>query len=302
MDRAACLRSTCCLGLFLSVVDGVRAQDVFRDDESLADERPEAWAMQRAAGVTLMTSFGPVPALAPGQWQAAGELGHVPGLSTAEQRVGFRGTKLEDLDKSPVFGRVRGLLGLPAGWVAELGYTPPLEIDGVHADDLFAVAIGRRLVQRDHWSLSLRAFGQRGDLHGDITCPAELAGLEDSTRNPYGCRAPSRDRVTLDHHGLDLTAGWRSGGWLWHAGAGVVRSDPEVRVDALTYDVRDRSRLVARDVLPFATLGVQHGLSGRFSVGVELLHVPLTVRRTEGADRERDGLTSLRVQLRYGHP
>lgn len=292
-----------CLGLLLAASSpGARAQDVFRDDEHLADDRPEAWAMQRATGVTLMTAFGPAPALAPGQWQAALEAGHLPRLSEAEQRVGFHGTKREDLDKAPFFGRVRALLGLPAGWVAELGYTPSLEIDGMHADDLFAVAIGRRLVEGDRFVLSLRAFGQHGGMHGDITCPAELAGIEDSTRNPYGCQAPSHDRVTLNHYGLDLTGGWQSQAWLWHASLGAVRSEPEVQVDALTYDVRDRSRLVARDVLPFVTVGVQRGLSPRWSVGVEVLHVPLTVRRTMDADRDYEGLTSLRVQLRYGHP
>lgn len=258
--------------------------------------------MQRAAGVTLMTAFGPVPVLAPGQWQAALEAGHVPDLSEHEQRVGFRGTKQEDLDKSPVFGRVRALLGLPGGWVVELGHTPSLEIDGLRAEDLFSAAIGRRLVEGDRFTLSARAFGQHGRMRGDITCPAELAGVEDGTRNPYGCQAPSDDRVTLNHYGLDLTAGWQSGAWLWHGGVGAVRSEPEVQVDALTYDVRDRSRLVARDVLPFATVGVQRGLGERWSVGLEVLHVPLTVRRTVDADREREGLTSLRVQLRYGHP
>lgn len=302
MDRRNRLRAMGWAALLLALAGSTHAQEVFRDEEHLAGDRPEAWAMHRAAGVTLMTAFGPVPALVPGQWQVAGELGHIPDLSESEQRVGFRGTKQEDLDKSPVFGRVRLLVGLPAGWVAELGHTPSLEIDGMRADDLFAVAIGRRLFEGERFSLSLRAFGQHGSLHGDITCPAELAGIEDSTRNPYGCQAPSNDRVTLNHYGVDLTGGWRSGPWLWHAGVGAVRSEPEVQVEALTFDVRDRSRLVARDVLPFAAVGVQHGLGERWSIGAELLHVPLAVRRTMDGDREREGLTSLRLQLRYGHP
>lgn len=288
--------------LLVACGTGARAQDVFRDDEHLAGDRPEAWAMHRATGASLMTAFGPVPVLTGGQWQAAVEFGHVPRLSAAEERVGFYGTKREDLDKSPVFGRARLLLGLPAGWVAEVGYTPSLEVEGMRADDLFAVAFGRRLLDGERFSLSLRAFGQHGGLHGDITCPAELAGVEDTTRNPYGCQAPSRDRVRLDHYGLDVTAGWQAGAWAWHGGIGAVRSEPEVQVDALTYDVRDRSRLVARDVLPFATVGLQHGLSPRWSIGAELLHVPLAVRRTPDAEREHEGLSSLRLQLRYRHP
>ena len=91
MSRAKSVVLACCVGWLLLPAACVQAQDVFRDDEHLAGDRPEAWAMQRATAVTLMTSFGPVPALAPGQWQGALELGHIPGLSTDEQRVGFRG-------------------------------------------------------------------------------------------------------------------------------------------------------------------------------------------------------------------
>lgn len=288
---SVCLLLLCC--------GGAHAQAVFRDDERLESDRPEAWAMHRATGATVMTGFGATPRLASGQWQASLELGHVPRLTTSGQRVGFRGTKHEDLNKSPVFGRLRLLAGLPRGWVLEIGYTPPLEIDGARADDLVTAAIGRRLFDGDRLVLSVRAFGQHGGIRGDITCPAALAGIEDGQRNPYGCQAPSDDRVTLDHHGVDVTAAWSAGTWTWHAGAGAVRSEAQVQVDALTFDVRDRSRLVARDVLPFFALGAERELGARWSLAVELLHVPLTVRRGADADREREDLASLRMALRY---
>ena len=172
-----------------------------------------------------------------------------------QQRVGFNGFKTEDLNKSPVFGRLRLQLGLPADWVAELGYTPPLTVDGVRSHDLFALAMGRRVIERGRYTLSVRAFGQYGEVHGDITCPGELAGIPDSARNPYGCQAASHDRIKLNYYGIDLTSAWAAGAWQWHADLGVARTELEVQVDALTYDVRDRSRLVARDVLPFLALG-----------------------------------------------
>jgi hypothetical protein len=282
-----------------AIAQDMLSESVFRQDELLGADRPEAWAMNYFAASSLMTAFGETPALRPGQWQAAIELGQIPRLSEEQQLVGFDAVKREDLNKSPVFGRLRVTLGLPAGWIAELGYTPPLTIDGVHPQDLIAIAIGHRLIERGAYTLSARAFGQHGGAQGDITCPAELAGVEDSERNPYGCQAASDDHVTLNYYGVDLVSGWNDGPWHWHADVGVARTETEVRVDALTFDFRDRSRLVARDVLPFVAVGAGRDIGAHWRVGVELLHVPLTVRRGPDAPRDSDPLTSLRLQVRY---
>lgn len=287
------------LSLLLCFGVHARAQTVIRTDELLAPDRPEAWAMNYVAASSLMTAFGEIPALSRGRWEAAAELGHIPRLSDAQQRVGFNGFKTEDLNKSPVFGRFRLWLGLPAGWVAEAGYTPPVSVDGARPRDLVALAIGRRVITHGGYTLSVRAFGQHGQVEGDITCPEDLAGISDSARNPYGCQAPSKDRIDMNYYGLDLTSAWASGPWHWHAGLGAVRTEPEVQVDALTYDVRDRSRLTTRDTLHFLTLGASRELDTRWRLGVEILHVPLTVRRDPAASRERDPLTSVRLQLGY---
>jgi hypothetical protein len=277
---------------------GTHAQTVVRNDEHLSSDRPEAWAMNYFAASTLMTGFGETPPLAAGHWSVDAIAGHIPRLSAAQQRIGFNGVKVEDLNKSPVFGRLRVMLGLPGDWVAELGYTPPLTIDGAQPRDLVALAIGRRIFERDRFSLSLRAFGQHGRARGDITCPARLAGVSDRLENPYGCQAASRDSATLNHYGVETTAGWTTGPWHVHAGVGAVRTELSVQVDALTFDVRDRSRLVSRGVLPFATIGASRDVASRWNVGVEVLHVPLRVRRALDSPTERDSLTSVRLQLR----
>jgi hypothetical protein len=275
-----------------------RAQTVVRNDEHLASDRPEAWAMNYFAASTLMTGFGATPALAAGRWSVDAIAGHIPRLGAAQQRIGFNGVKVEDLNKSPVFGRLRVMLGLPGDWVVELGYTPPLTINGAQPRDLVALAIGRRVFERDRFSLSLRAFGQHGHVRGDITCPARLAGVNDLLQNPYGCQAPSGDRIALNDYGIEATAAWTSGPWHAHAGLGGVRTELAVQVDALTFDVRDRSRLVSRGVLPFATIGGSRDVASRWNVAVELLHVPLRVRRAIDSPTERDSLTSVRLQLR----
>jgi hypothetical protein len=152
------------------------AQIVVHRDERLASDRPEAWAMNYVAASTFMTGSGATPTLAPWHWSIDAVLAHVPRLSEAQQRIGFNGTKVEDLNKTPVFGRARIMLGLPSGFVAEVGYTPPLQINGTKPRDLVAVAIGRRLSERGRFSVSARAFAQHGRVGGDITCPARLAG------------------------------------------------------------------------------------------------------------------------------
>jgi hypothetical protein len=286
------------LGL-LFLAGAAQAQPVIRDEEILASDRPEAWAMHYVSAATFLTAFGATPALAPGEWDLAGELGHVPRLSEDQQRVGFGGDKAEDLNKSPVFGRVRGRIGLPAGWVAELGWTPPLTIDGTRSRDLFALALGRRLLQRKAWTLSARLFGQHGRASGDITCPSRAVGPFDAETNPFGCVAPSRDRIALNHYGADATVAG-TGEWRWHATAGWVRNEPHVQVDALVFTVRDNSHLVARGVLPYVALGLSRDFAPRWGASAELLHVPLDVRRSTAGGVDDDAFTGLRLQLRFG--
>jgi hypothetical protein len=298
MNAMARMTWTSMLLLLLSAT-GARGQEVVRQDELLGPDRPEAWAMRRSAATTLMTAFGELPALGRGQWQVAVDVGAIPHLSTEERRVGFNGEKIEDLNKSPVFARLRASVGLPAGWVGELGYTPPLTINGAKAHDLFDLAIGHRLVTHGNLSLSLRAFGQHGSVHGDITCPASLAGVTDLDSNPYGCQARSNDEVTLNDYGIDLTGGLNRGSWHWHATAGVVRTELQAQVDALTFDVRDRSRLVANGTLHYGAIGVRRDIGRHWSLGTEVLYVPQHVRRGDLAERTSEPLTSLRIQVRY---
>lgn len=283
----------------LLFASGAWAQETIRNDENLASTRPEAWAMNYVAASTFMTAFGQVPALAAWHWMGAGEIGHVPRLSESDQRVGFEGTKQEDLNRSPVFGRMRLLLGLPAGFVAELGYTPPITVRDVKARDLFAVALGRRVYESEAFTVSLRAFAQHGRASGDITCPARLAGNPDLDANPYGCRAPSDDQVTLNYYGADATASWNLQAWHLHATAGAARTDLAVHVDALSFDVRDRSRLSAEATKPYLAIGTSRDLSRCWNVGAELLHVPLRVQREAAGTRTNDPFTGLRLRASY---
>ena len=192
----------------------------------------EGWAMRYVGASSLMTGFGAVPLLAPGQWQLAAELGHIPSLSRSQQQVGLGGIKDEDLNKSPAFGRARGWIGLPAGWVAELGYTPPLEIDGAKPVDLFAAAIGRRVELSQNAALSLRALGQHGAARGDITCSSDVVGRSGQS-NPFRCVRRSDDRIRLRSQGQMpyFAAGAQQSNGNWHWGAELLYVPLKVRRD-----------------------------------------------------------------------
>ena len=299
----ACVALACvalaCVAPAASATSLGAAARVVHNDESLAADRPEAWAMTWVTASTFFTAFGATPALARGRWIAAAELGAVPRLSAEDQRVGFDGVKEEDLNRSPVFGRLRAMVGLGDGWVAEVAWTPPLEIDRAKPRDLFAAAIARRVLEHRGITLSLRAFGQHGEAEGDITCPARLAGITDVARNPYGCRAASDDRIALDYYGIDAIAGGSAGGWNWHVDIAAVRTELAVQVDALTFGVRDRSRLTSRMVVPWIAVGADHVLDSHWSAGIEGLYVPLDVKRGVSAARSYDPFATVRVELRY---
>ena len=263
--------------LLLAVPAASTAQVLIEGTDHLADDRPEAWAANRATAASVMSAFGDATP-APGDWRVAAEFAEIPWLDRDERRVGFNGNKLEDLNKSPVFGRLRALVGLPHGFAAELAWTPPLEHRGAQAEDLFAAALSKRWELPDGVALTARVFGQHGAIEGDITCPARLAGIDSVEENPYGCQAPSEDRVALNHHGVEATFSGGGARWRWHVGAGAVRNEAQVQVDALVYDARDRTRLVVRDTLPYFTLGVRRAFGARWSVAAELLHMPMERR------------------------
>ncbi len=287
------------LAAALRCVPAAEAQTIVHNDEHLSSDRPEAWAMNYVGASTFMTAFGATPALAAWRWSVALDVGDIPKVSEAHERVGLHGIKVEDLNKSPVFGRIRFILGLPADFVAELGYTPPLSIDGAQPLDLVALSIGHRLFERDAFTLSLQAFGQHGRAQGDITCPARLAGVADREQNPFGCQAPSNDHIMLNYYGIEATSEWTAESWHAHGSLGVARTEFAVQVDAFTFDVHDRSRLVARGTLPLATIGASRDLDAHWTLGAEVLYVPLRVQRTLDGPSENNPLTSVRLQLVY---
>jgi len=288
-------------GLVLcAALGGVSAQAVDDSRSRVPFTQTDAWAMAYVGAATLMTGFGATPELASGDSQFSAELGHIPHLSAVEQRVGLGGIKYEDLNKSPVVGRARWWLGLPAHFVFELGFAPPLEVDGAKPQDLFSLALGRRLIERAHWSLSARVHGQHGAAIGDITCPAAIAGNDDAAVNPFGCLQPSRDRIALNQYGAELTTGFGAAesAWRGHATLGVARYEPEVQIRAEQRTYSNRTVLGSAGTRPYFALGVTREATSARQWRGEVLYVPLDVRRP-GRALTNEPFWSLRLMLRY---
>ena len=291
------------VGLALCTAFGSVAAQVVDDSRArIPFTQTDAWAMAYVSSATLMTGFGATPEIAPGDSQFSAELGHIPHLSSAEQRVGLGGIKQEDLNKSPVAGRARGWLGLPAGFVFELGYAPPLEIDGAKPQDLFSLALGRRVIDRANWSLSARIHGQHGAAIGDVTCPSAIAGSDDPAVNPFQCLQPSRDRIALNHYGAELTSGFGAAdsAWRGHATLGVARFEPEVQVRAEQRSYSNRTVLSSAGTRPYLALGVTRASTSTWQWSGEVLYVPLDIRRP-GRALANEPYWSLRLMLRYAH-
>jgi len=294
-------RGLLCLLCLQLVTPMASAQFVDDSVESYGFDTPEAWAMAYVTASTLMTGYGETPSLGPGELALSAELGHIPRLDDDQQRVGFGGFKSEDLNKSPVFGRGRLWIGLPAGFVGELGWTPPVEIDGVKPGDLFAIGIGRRWIDRDDWSLSTRAHAQNGSARGDITCPAPIAGNTDPAINPFRCEAPSDDKIKLRYYALEATAayGAAQSSWRGHASFGLSRYEPQVQVNARSRNLLSIPRLSSKGTAPYVAFGTRYRFDPRWELVGELLYVPLDVRRDEDAEVENDPFWSARLMLRY---
>lgn len=269
--------------------------------QRLAFDRPEAWGMKFAAAVLSFTTLGPPRPGAARTIELGVELASVPSLSRDERRLGFDGTKVEEIDRAPAVGRLRLRVGLPRGWSAELGLLPPLELDGFEPSFL-ALGLSRTLAEPGRLRLGGRLQAQSGRLVGDITCSrGDVAAGDDPEANPFGCESPSRDRLELTLAGGELVlalAARRDGAAEPYLALGAQHLDGEFRVDARYGGVHDRSRLLADGWTWHAAAGVGGELRARWRYGGEVYYSPLAIRRP-GRARETEPVIDLRLSLAH---
>ncbi len=279
-----------------------RAQLVLAETETLDFDRPESWGMKYYASLAVLTGMGVPEKRAAGEIDLGLEGDYVPQLSDAERRIGFNGTKLEDVNKTSFFGRVRGRVGLGKGLALELAYTPPIERGGARPN-LFALALGRPLELAPSWRLGVRGYGHIGTIESDITCSAEeVAAGDDAGANPFRCVRPSEDESRQKVVGLELVAGYDGRSrFKPYVGVGLNYMDLEFHINAVYSDgrVEDRTVQTTSGTTVFATAGLTFAASARFRVTAELFYSWLEVVRPPSAASANEGILNGRVFVSY---
>jgi len=270
--------------------------------EHLDFNRPEAWALKYFTSTTLLAGLDTSAESRPGSVTFGAELAALPSLSAAEQRVGFNGTKEEDLNKAPLFARPRISVGLPWQLTLTAAISPPIAAFGV-TPRLIAGGLARPFYQRHGWTLDWKTYGQVGTVTGAFTCPNRVLGFaEGSADNSYGCDAESSDVATLRYAGAELSAKGTVaalGKIVPHVAIGANYVNSVFQVNARTFGFLDRTRLQASGVTWSLSAGVGYSLTSRIALAADVFYSPLLVQPTSGAPVSNRGLVTARGLLTY---
>ena len=300
--KHALARVSVAICLCLASFEFAAAQSEVHFDEELDFERPEAWALKYFASVCLFTGLGVPRAIPSGSIDLGLELDWVPSLSDAERRVGFNGTKQEDLNRTEIFVRPRLQVGLPKKFSLGLSWVPPVEAFNVKPN-LLSLAVGRPIASPGVWRFGLRVAGQYGKIQGDFTCTQEEAAAgEDRDRNPFLCEAASNDEIRVRSATLELSGArpiGKTGAFEPYFSVAANFMDLEFQVDALYSGLIDRTLLLADGETYHVTAGFQYLGWKRTKLGVELFYSPLDVLRPPAASTENDGLFNARTFVSY---
>lgn len=273
--------------------------------EELDDTRTEAWAMRWFNAVATPTAFGVAASVEPWSFEVALEGGLIPSLSEDQRRVGFNASKVEEINRSPFFGRPIVRLGLPGELTLSAGWVPPVNFDGVEPN-LVSLALARPLWQGERARVGAQLFYLSGELNGDITCPEdEVAAGNDPVRNPFLCEEVSNDTMSIDSWGAEVGFAWKASDSIELFVSGLwQRLDAEFQVRALYDGFRDRNRLLYEGDDFATTLGASWRASERWRLAGELFYSPLDVVREPfgvlpRTDSENDPLFNARLLVSY---
>jgi hypothetical protein len=278
---------------------------VFKPNDHIGFERPEAWGLKYFAASSLLSGL-PAPSLpeehAAGKISIGLEIDWLPQLDAGQQRIGFNGTTPEDLNKSPIFARPVVRVGLPDKFSVVLAAPPPFELFGVHAH-LLAFGLERPLVEREHWTLGWRGYGQVGSVKGAFTCPNSVLGFAPgSPGNPTACVAESADEARLRYAGSEFELAYRiprDPKIILHVAAGGNFIDGVFQTHAPVTAGLDETRLWTRGGIFSGSAGVTYMVTRKAAFTVDAFYSPLWVKRTASAPRTNDGLFNVRALLSY---
>jgi hypothetical protein len=270
-------------------------QPLIEGTEELDFDDPQSWAMKYYASLALLTGMGVPEAMGLGKISLGFEGGIVPQLSEEDRRVGFDGTKVEDLNRTHLFGRVRGKIGLSEAVFLELSYLPPIELDGVKPH-MFSVAVGRPFSVGEAVQIGLRGYGHFGSIEGDITCSAQE--IEEG-ENEWDCVEPSNDDLSQRAFGAEITTGFGSGTFRPYVGFAVNYMDLEFQIDAFHSGVHDRTLELTDGTTVYVNGGFTYAAGEKWRMTGELFYSPLSVVRPPETSSQNDALFNFRFLVAY---
>jgi hypothetical protein len=158
-------------------------------------------------------AFGPAESPPPAQpWSIrfALETSYIPNIDdeTATPDICRPGKGPENTDFATFLPRPRVSIGLPAGLTFELGWVPPISVNGA-TPNLVGLALARDFALGETMLLRVRAHATTGKIEAPITCDEEA--LEDPVSECFNGTL-SDDRYKPNALGADLTAAWSLGG------------------------------------------------------------------------------------------
>lgn len=222
--------------------------------------------------------------LPPGSVRIGAELSPIPTPDPSLERTSVCFTsKTEHTRLAPVFARPRISVGLPAGFVVEASYLPPVRIADAQPN-MGSVALSRTQLLPFHpagaplW-LTLRAHTTLGRVRGSITCASSSLQQSDPTQPCYGS-TPSHDTFKPNMVGAEGAVGTsvHHGVVGMYAGGGVTWLRPRFQVGFTDgQGIPDNTRILVNLTRAAAFGGLTLHLPNAFDVSGQLYAVPADV-------------------------
>ena len=170
--------------------------------------------------------------------------------------------------------------------------------------NLFAAILERPLLQNNAWHIGARLYAQTGTVEGDFTCSNNVANKPPgSPQNPFGCEGKSSDEATQRYAGFELSASYRIetlGGLSPYLSVSANYLDARVRVNATTFGVKDRTKLMADSWSHGISAGVSYPINTQLSFSAGIFYTPLKVRRDfDATTSQNDEFLNFRAILSY---
>ena len=271
-------------------------------DQKVDLDSPEGWAMAFMTASAQNLGQAPPHAVKVRDISISAELSSIPRLSKAQQRIGFGGFKDEDLNKSPVFGRLRANIGLPWNLDAEISWTPPLQINDSKPDHLWGAALSKPLVNNEKISIGLRLFLLRGGVTASVTCSEDTINFAPYTlQNTAGCIGLSDDKLQMDHEGVEVFLSFKNAStilpWISLASSNI---DNSVEIDAPLEVGRERATVYSSGTTHTLSFGFNYDIRENWSLNAASSYTPLDVQRpNDSSDNDDFWNVRLGLTIRY---